>query len=206
MKTMTNLLGCVTIAAMLSGCGTMFKQPAPVITYYQLTYPAPQPVTAGIHKTVQVWPMRIVAEYDRDTLVFLNAGHRAGIYPYDLWIAGPADQVTERFTRDLRAMGGFDAVIDSGGIGQKPDFVVYGAIDELAARRADTGTCGAFAFTLTLIKPATAGETQKMLMQKRYERTAPCTRAKPESVAAALSTALQQAAAEAIADIRAAAQ
>lgn len=191
---------------LLVGCSILPKQAAPVIRYYQLDYPAPAAVTSDIAATVQVWPMRIAVEYDRDSLVYREGGTRMGFYQYDHWIAGPADQMTERFARDLRAAGGFSAVITGGPAAQQPAFIVSGAIEELAERRVDGGAAGAFACTITLVQVAAMDKPATIVLQKRYEHSVPCDRAKPESVVAAMSTAAQKATTAAIADIRATAQ
>ena len=204
MNLMRNFL-CVMGVVTLAGCSVLPKHSAPVIRYYQIDYPAPTTVAADIPLTVQVWPMRIAAEYDRDVLVYREGGTRMGFYQYDQWIAGPADQLTDRLARDLRAAGGFEAVITSG-TAQKPGLIVYGAIEELAERRTDSGAAGACALTITVTQSTNADMAPKILLQKRYERTAPCERAKPDTAVAAMSTAVQQACAEAIADVRAAAQ
>ncbi len=196
---------CAAVMFLLTGCGSLLKQPAPVIRYYQLDYAAPKAKGEAIHKTMLVRPLRIAAAYDRDSIVYRDDKYRGGFYVYDQWIANPRALVSEKLVRDFQNGGGFDAVMTLGAL-QMPDLILSGTIEEIGERRRGGDAFGAVVMHIALIQASTTGSSARILLQKDYEQLIPCETGDPVSVVAALSKALQKVSADLIKDIRAAAR
>jgi len=196
---------CAAVLFLLTGCGSLLKQPAPVIRYYQLDYAAPEATGETIHRTMLVRPLQIAAAYDRNSIVYRDDKYRGGFYVYDQWIANPRALVSEKLVRDLQNAVRFDAVTTLGTL-QMPDLILTGTIEELGERRRGGDAFGAVAMHVTLVQAPTTGGTARILLQKDYEQLVPCETGDPESVVAALSKALQKKSGDLIKDIRAAAR
>lgn len=194
---------------LLSGCAALsidnlVKQPPAVIQYYQVDYPpptlrAPTPVPGAL----MIQPLRISAEYDRDTLVYRDVDRRAGIYPYDQWIASPSKQLTEKLLRDFEASGLFQAVFTVGTF-QKPDYALMGSIREIGELR-EGGRCfGATVVSFTFTKASAESVAPTIVFQREYSERVPCANDNRVALVAAVSAALQNTASNLLLDVRAA--
>ncbi len=194
------------VALLLHGCGSLVKQPAAEIVYYQLDYLPPRPTSAApVPQTIMIWPIRIAAEYDRDALVYRDEQHRAGLYAYDQWIASPAKQMTEKLVRDFEAARIFQAVFTAGAF-QKPDYALYGNIRELGERRENDARFGAVAVSFTLTHVRSEAATPTIVFQHEYVRRVKCADDSRQALVAALCTAVHQAVSNLVGDVRAAVQ
>jgi len=196
----------LSAALLLHGCGTLVKQPAAEITYYQLDYASPRPASGTpVSQTIMIWPIRIAAEYDRDALVYRDEQHRAGLYAYDQWIASPAKQMTEKLVRDFETARIFQAVFTAGAF-QKPTYALYGNIRELGERRENNVRFGAVAVSFTLTHVRTESATPTIVFQREYARRVQCANDSRSALVAAICSAVQQAVSNLVGDVRTAVQ
>jgi ABC-type uncharacterized transport system auxiliary subunit len=197
------------VLVLLSGCAALsidnlVKQPPAVIQYYQVDYPPPTVrVAKPVSGTLMIQPLRISAEYDRDTLVYRDPQRRAGIYPYDQWFASPAKQLTEKLMRDFEAAGMFQAVITVGTF-QKPDYSLLGSIREIGELREDGRCFGATVVSFTFTKASAESTAPMIVFQREYSERVPCTNDNRVALVAAVSTALQNTVSNLLLDVRAA--
>ncbi|RLD10834.1 MAG: hypothetical protein DRI44_05050, partial [Chlamydiae bacterium] len=102
------------VLTFLTGCGSLIKQPAPIITYYQLDYSPEISNTVPINKTILIKQFFINGTYDRDAIMYSDEKYKCNYYPYKQWISTPQDMITESFRRDFMKSGAFKGVITPG--------------------------------------------------------------------------------------------
>ena len=170
----------------------MFKQPGAVIRYYQIDYATPATTSQPSGQTLIVRPVRVATMFDRDSLVYRDGAHRVGFYAYDQWIASPASQVTELLLRDLRASGEF-AGVGLPGAFARPDLDLIVSVDDFTEVRTNGGASASVSLQATLVKNEKDAGAARVIMQKTFSASEPCTPRDPESVVAALSEALKAA-------------
>ena len=190
----------LTIPLLFCGCGSLIKQPAPIISYYQLDYIPETLSVTSVNKTISIKSFYISETYNRDTIMYSSDEYKCDYYPYKQWISAPQNQITESFRNDFVKSGAFKAVIIPGQL-QKPDVILSGAITEIQENIRDGKSTGILKISVTLIKPAYGKTHPEIIFQKNYEKSVPCETGNVESIVKALSTATKEISAEVIKDV-----
>jgi len=189
----------LTIPLFLCSCGSLIKQPAPIISYYQLNYTPEITNTASVDKTLLIRSFYINETYNRDTIMYSEDKYKCGFYPYKQWISAPQNQVTEAIRNDFIESGAFKAIIIPGQL-QKFDLILTGAIIDIKEVRKDGKSIGTVKMAITLIKPASKNISQEILLQKEYTKSIECKVNNTESLVKALSEATKAISSEVIKD------
>ncbi len=182
------------------GCGSLIKQPAPVITYYQLDYSPEISSNALIDKTILIKPFYISETFNRDSIMYSSEKYKCNYYPYKQWISAPQNQMTESFRNDFMKSGTFKAIIIPGQL-QTSDLLLSSALTEIQENIKGEKTFGTIKINVTLSKPAFKTIPQKIIFQKSYEQSVDCKANNTESLVKALSEATKTISAEVIKDV-----
>lgn len=182
---------CILIfSLLLTGCGSLIKQPPAVISYYQLDYKPQSAKSKVIDKTLSISPFFISEMYNRNSIIYADK-YKTDFYRYKQWISAPQVQITELFRRDFIDNGAFKAVILPGQL-LKPDLTLSAAITEISENRSTSKTEAVLKITATLIKPAEKREPPQIIFQKNYIERVPCEKNNVESLVEALSVAAKE--------------
>ncbi len=177
---------------LIAGCGALIKQPAAIIKYYQIDYPAPAPVSAKekIDKTIMIRPFNISSVYNKDSIVYIEDSFNCGFYQYNQWIAPPANLISEKIVRDLQASDAFEAVLTYGSF-QPPDYRISASVEEIGeVKKGDTAE-SSVVIHFSVIKTSVTNLASEFIIGKTYHSSFPCEKDNPKSVVAAISKAVQ---------------
>jgi ABC-type uncharacterized transport system auxiliary subunit len=190
----------LTIPLLFCGCGSLIKQPAPIISYYQLNYTPEISNNTFVNKTILIKSFYISETYNRDTILYSSDKYKCDYYPYKQWISAPQTQITESFRNDFMKSGAFKAIIIPGQL-QKSDLILAGAITEIRENIRGENSSGILKISVTLIKSASKKTPSEIIFQKNYEKSVPCETKNTESLVKALSQAAKEISAEVIKDV-----
>jgi len=175
---------------LIAGCGALIKQPAAIIKYYQIDYPAPAPVKEKINKTIMIRPFNISSVYNKDSIVYVEDSFNCGFYQYNQWIAPPASLISEKIVRDLQASDVFEAVLTYGSF-QPPDYRISASVEEIGeVKKGDTAESSVI-IHFSVIKTSVTNLASEFIIGKTYHSSFPCEKNNPNSVVAAISKAVQ---------------
>ena len=190
----------LTSLLFLFGCGSLIKQPSPVISYYQLNYTPEISSTTLVSKTILLKPFYICETYNRDTIMYSSEKYKCDYYPYKQWISAPQNQMTELFRNDFMNSGAFKGIILPGQL-QRPDLILSGAITEIQENIRAGKAFGIIKINVTLSKPAFKATPEKIIFQKNYSKSIPCEEGNTESLVKALSEATKEISGEVVKDV-----
>ena len=188
------------IPLFLCSCGSLIKQPAPIISYYQLDYTPENIATSLVDKTILIRSFYINETYNRDTIMYSDEKYKCGFYPYKQWISSPQVQITESFIRDFMASGIFKGIIIPGQL-HKYDLILTGAIIDIKEKIENGKAFGVLNIAITLSKTGSDRSSTAIIFQKDYKKTVPCEINNTKSLVKALSEATKEISSEVIKDI-----
>jgi len=194
------ILILLIIPLFFCGCGSLIKQPAPIISYYQLNYTPETISIPSTDKTILIKSFYINETYNRDTIMYSKDKYKCNFYSYKQWISNPQTQITEAFRNDFMESGVFKGIITPGQM-QKYDLILTGGIIDIKEVIKDDKSFGLLKMTLTLIKPIPKSSSQEILLQKKYTKSVECKINDTESLVEALSEATKAISAEVIKDV-----
>jgi len=203
-KHITKIL-LLTLLLFFCGCGSLIKQPSPIISYYQLDYSPGVTKSAPVNKTILIKPFFISETYNRDSIMYSDDKYKCNYYPYKRWISSPQDPIMECFRRDFIKSKAFKGLIIPGQL-LRPDFILSGAITEIQEKRGKEKSEGTVKINMTLLKPAFETNPEKIIFQKNYSKSIPCEIDNTESLVKALSQATKEISGEVLKDVVAAAK
>jgi len=180
----------VLIPLMLSGCGALIKQPAAIIKYYQIDYPAPIPVKEKIDKTILVRPFNISSVYNKDSIVYTKDSYNCGFYQYEQWIAPPASLIFEKIVQDLQDSAAFEAILTFGSF-QTPDYRVSATINQIGEEKNGEIDEGTVIIHFSVTKTSVTNLASEFIIGKTYHSSFPSENDNIKSVVDAISKAVQ---------------
>ncbi len=160
-KHITKIL-LLSVLLFFSGCGSLIKQPAPVISYYQLDYTPEISTNASVNKTILIKSFYISETFNRDSIMYSSEKYKCNFYPYKQWISAPQTQMTESFRSDFIKSGAFKGVIIPGQL-QTPDLLLSSALTEIQENIKGKKSFGTVKINVTLSKPAFKTIPQKII-------------------------------------------
>jgi len=195
----------ICLAALVCAGCFVPRSPAPVIYHYIFEYDpprieAPQPLDGAII----VQPFATATAFATRRIMYRDAAFKRDAYVYHQWRALPGDMVADMLRRDLREAGLFRAVFAAGS-NAPGRFMLEGMVDEVFAGETADRWEAVLSMTVTLLDETTSDTSKKILLHQTYTARAPCGRKNPQSVAAAMSSALAELSGRICADVRAAA-
>jgi ABC-type uncharacterized transport system auxiliary subunit len=183
-----------------TGCIGDTRPPEPVY-YYTLGYDnsalslAPQ-----LPCILRVERFSASPPFNSQRIIYAPSKLQRNAYAYQQWIAPPGELVSYYLARDLRQSGGFRAVLTPDA-SLSATHSLFGWVEQFLEKDAADHWQASAIIHMTLISNLDRDPTRRILLQKRYEATAPCNAKTPEALAEAMSKVVGQISQAAIKDI-----
>ena len=188
-------------ALLLGGCLGGGERPEITINQYTLSY-EPICLPAGsLDDIIRVERFTSAREFNVLEMIYQPRPFTRHPHYYQRWRAYPADLVTDSLIRDLRQCSLFTAVMSY----QNPGPVHYsleGSVEEFFEENLGENSRAVLTLNLTLLDLQHQESGRRLVYQKTYRTTAPLTERNPLALAAAMSSALQEASRQIMADMR----
>jgi ABC-type uncharacterized transport system auxiliary subunit len=151
------------------GCGSILPKgkPSPPLKRYALEYTAP--AFKGLPRldaAIRVERFSIARIFDSRAMLYRPEPHRYAEYHSFVWIANPADMITDFLVRDLQSSGLFTAVF-SHGSPEQPRFLLEGGVSEFFEND-EREPRAVLSVNATLLDLASKSLGGKIVFQKSY--------------------------------------
>ena len=185
------LMPVIFVLLFLSSCMNL-KQPNPEIEYYTLEYASPTfPGKGAMPCVIKVEPFNISPLYNTTHIIYQKKAYERDSYTYHRWSVNPADIVTYLIGRDLKNSGLFKGVRLPGERNREFTFRLGGMIDEFYELDGKSEWNGVLSLSISLAPEGKAKKAGMDIFQKTYKVTEKCEKKNPESLARALSMAME---------------
>lgn len=175
-----------TILCSISLCGCFGSSPHKDEKFYNLRGPR-YPAYVKTGPKIVVAAFASAAGYESQRLVYRVSAHEIRYYGYRQWVSEPAQMLREWTMRHLRASKKFAVVTASDKL-REPDAVLEGVVEVVEEIDKGQKWQARLSMTFTLRK----GDGEKVLLIHHFDTTRPCPKAKPDEVAKAIGTVLEQ--------------
>jgi ABC-type uncharacterized transport system auxiliary subunit len=192
-RLLSRLPNCLLLLVLiiLLGCMGNSRPPEPIY-YYTLGYEAPTVSLAPqLPCILRVERFSVSPPFDSQRIIYAHNGLQRNAYAYRQWIAAPGILLAYFLARDLRQCGGFQAVLTPDAA-LAPTHSLYGWVEEFVEKDAAIRWQAAATIDITLVSNLDRDPTRKILLQKRYKVSAPCSAKNPEALAEAMSKVVGQ--------------
>ncbi len=195
------------ILSILAGCSGWLPKgkPSPPLKRFTLEYPSP--VFDGLPRseaTLRVERFSSASSIDNQSMLYRPAPYRFSVYNFQIWIADPADLVSDFLVRDLQGSGLFQAVFPP----QCPEearFRLEGALLEFFENDASGRGVAVISLNAILLDTDRGEIDRKVVFQTGYS-FAELVEKNADSLAQGMSAAMGKLSSKLIADIYAAVQ
>ncbi len=182
----------LALAGMLAVlCGCSITQPAVKVDYYELSYASPVVENvAAMDVVIGVRRFGIAAAYDHDRMVEREKGFKTTPSYYHRWANNPRMMLSDLLLRDLRASGGYKAVVIMPA-NVLPDYEVDGFIQEILLDRSGPVPMVLISMEVTLLRSKERIEQTRIVFQKSFLVQVPCKDQAASGIASAMSDAFK---------------
>jgi ABC-type uncharacterized transport system auxiliary subunit len=188
------------VLILFGGCMGNSRPPEPIY-YYTLGYETPTVHLAPqLPCILRVERFSVSPPFNSQRIVYARKGLQRNAYAYRQWIAAPGELLAYFLARDLRQSSGFRAVLTPDA-SLAPTHSLYGWVEEFLEKDTTTGWQAAATIHITLISNLDRDPTREILLQKRYNASAPCNAKNPEALAEAMSKVVGQISQDVIKDV-----
>lgn len=180
------LLGVVLFFSSCSGLNKVRTE----THQYNLEYPPPR--FTGLKPlpvVIKMAPISTAPIYDTSRILYRDRSFDLKSYAYHRWPANPGDLVQYFLLRDLRASELYRAVLPFSSRSPAP-YIIEGSLDEFMEWDGDEGWQAVLSLSVTLIRRGERGGRRRIVMQRSYRSTEPCSRKNPLAVVEAMSRAM----------------
>jgi len=189
-----NILRCtLSLCAavfLLSGCAAGVKSSAD-IRQYALEYSSPAfKDMARVNESLRVEPFSIVRNYNTTSMVYRSKPYLYGDDAYHRWKVKPSAMVSDMLLRDMRNAGLFRGVF-SDSDRENSGYALSGVIEELYELEDPVGSRAVLAMHVTLLHTDRKKTNGRTVFQKSYRSVQVMEKKDAESLARAMSHALE---------------
>ncbi len=184
----TQLILLFLVLTTLSACMGV-SAPSKPIYYYTLDYETPSAkLKHHLPCTLRVERFSVSPPFNSQRIIYAHNGLQRNAYAYHQWIAAPGELLPYFLARDLRRTNGFRAVMT-------PDATLaathslHGWVEQFVEQDGSPEWQAAAVIHVTLTSNLDRDPASKILLQKRYDATAPCNAKTPQALAQAMSEA-----------------
>ena len=196
--TKKSILSALGGLLLLVSC-TSLRQPAPIIRYYALRYPAP--VLTGLPPTQSQVLVRMYSASSvlrTNDMVYQSGSYQRYSNPYHKWQEMPEEMVLSCLLRDFQASGLFPGGVFGTGTVVKPRYMIEGRLDSFCARQEKNVGSAVISVTASLVRTVSG---RHVLFQRQYEGKEPFNGDDPDGLAEAMSAALAKISASILTDV-----
>lgn len=192
-------LGLWAAMFLLGGCAAGAK-PSAAVRHYVLEYPSPAfPGLEKVSESVRVEPLSISRAFGTTAMVYRTKPFVYGDDAYNRWKTKPSVMISDLFLRDMRSAGLFGGVF-SGSDAESGDYVLGGVIEEIYEQEQKGGGKAVLALNATLLGRGRSGTGGRLIFQKSYRTVQTMEACDAESMARAMSKAMEALSRELILD------
>ena len=166
------------------------KQPSNKIEFYTLEYDPPQ---IGNLKplpcVIKMERFSVAPIYNSNRIIYRDKSFKREAYIYHRWRANPGDLVTYFLTRDTKQSGLFKAVLSHES--RIPfSYMLEGSVDEFFESDAEEIWNAVLTVSITLMSENEPDISKRIIFQKTYHATEPCSKKNPKALVEAMSKAM----------------
>jgi ABC-type uncharacterized transport system auxiliary subunit len=191
----------ILMACIAAGCfpkGTA----SPPVRHYTLEYPSPQwKGLKQVNATIRVERFFASPPFDTQAMLYRPVPYRYGLYNYYIWVAKPADLVSDFLLRDMQSSGLFRAVYSDHAL-EDARYLIDGGISEFFEDD-EQGPSAKIALNLVLFDMSHKEIDRKVIFQKTYTVSEPSEKT-ADGLARGMSQAMSRLSKSLITDIYAA--
>ncbi len=200
MKTLKLAMIMAIILAIVSGCGKL-RPGDRNISYYSLEYAPPiSGQTERLPVAIRIERFRISPMYDSSKIIYREKAFKLDSYVYHKWWANPADLTAYFLSRDFQHSGYFKAVFSPAN-SVHSTHILDGFVEEFFEEDDTESWKAVLSLNIYLLQEDQPDVTKRILMQKKYTMTEPCTEKTPHALAKAMSVAMSKISEQMIRDV-----
>jgi len=184
----------------LTGC-LGGSRPAAVIQYYHLEYAAPG--FAGLAprpETIRLERLTTNRAFESRAMVYRPEPFLFADYPSGRWWVMPADMVTDSLIRDFQGAGLFRSVATFRDT-EDARFILEGNVEEFMEISEKGQALASLVIRIACVDTAKKENTERIVLRKTYAIREPLGNRTPDSLARAMSTAMEKLSKQMIADV-----
>lgn len=193
-------LGLWAVVLLLGGCAAGAKTSAAAVRQYALEYPSP--AFGNLERapgSIRVEPLAIARTFSTASMVYRSRPFVYGDDAYNRWKIKPSAMISDLLLRDMKSAGLFGGVF-SGSDAESGDYALGGVIEELYEQEESNGSKAVFALNVTLLNRSRQNTGGRLIFQKNYRSVQTMETCDAESMARAMSKAMEALSREIILD------
>jgi len=192
-------LGLWTVVFLLGACSSGLKSSV-AIRHYALEYASPAFKDSGpVSESIRVEPLSIVRSFSNAPMVYRS---RPCVYSddfYNRWKVKPSVMISDLLRRDMKSAALFGGVY-SGGDAESGDYTLGGVIEEFYEQEEKDGSRAVLALNVTLLNTNRRNAGGRLVFQRDYRSVQFMDKSDAESMARAMSKAMETLSKEIILD------
>jgi len=191
-------VGLGAVVLLLGGCAAGAKTTA--VRQYALEYPSPAfGNLERVRDSIRVEPLSIARAFSTASMVYRSRPFVYGDDAYNRWKIKPSAMISDLLLRDMRSAGLFGGVFSSGD-SESADYALGGVIEELYEQEESGGSKAVLALNVTLLNRSRQNTGGRLSFQKSYRSVQAMETCDAESMARAMSKAMEALSREIILD------
>lgn len=188
------------VALTACSCG-LSRSPKPPVNYYTLDYAVPGfPDYPRSPAVLQVARFAEAADNNLSQMLYSQGPNLRDEYFYQRWRAMPGDLVSSFLLRDMQQCGLFTAAVGGGSMATS-SFRVEGRVDRFFELDLSEAWQADLSVTVTLLRVKPTQSSRLVVFQKSYETREPAAQKTAQSLAEAMSRAMEGLSRQILADI-----
>ncbi|MGE5844273.1 MAG: ABC-type transport auxiliary lipoprotein family protein [Syntrophaceae bacterium] len=192
-------LGLLAVVLLLGGCAAGAKTSA-AVRQYALEYPSPAfGNLERVRDSIRVEPLSIARAFSSASMVYRSRPFVYGDDAYNRWKIRPSAMISDLLLRDMKSAGLFGGVF-SGSDPESGDYTLGGVIEELYEQEEKDGSKAVLALNVTLLNRSRRNTGGLLGFQKSYRSVQAMETCDAESMARAVSKAMEALSREIILD------
>lgn len=193
-------LGLWAVALLLGGCAAGAKTSAAAVRQYALEYPSPAfGNLERVRDSIRVEPLSIARTFSTASMVYRSRPFVYGDDAYNRWKIKPSVMISDLLLRDMKSAGLFGGVF-SGSDSESGDYALGGVIEELYEQEEKDGGKAILALNVILLNRSRLNTGSRLIFQKNYRSVQIMETCDAESMARAMSKAMEALSREIILD------
>ncbi len=184
------VLGLVAIVILISGCSSGPKSSA-AVRHYALEYAAPAfKESSPVSESVRVETLSAARNFSTTSMVYRSKPYVYNDDAYNRWKVKPSAMISDMLLRDMRSANLFGGVF-SDGDRESSDYTLSGVIEELYEQEEKDASRAVLALNMTLLHTSRHNAGGRLVFQKSYRAVEVMEKVDAESLAKAMSRAME---------------
>jgi len=193
------VMGLWAVVLLLGGCAAGAKTSA-AVRQYALEYPSPAfGNLERVRDSIRVEPLSIARAFSTASMVYRSRPFVYGDDAYNRWKVKPSVMISDLLLRDMKSAGLFGGVF-SGNDSESGDYALGGVIEEFYEQEERDGSKAVLTLNVTLLNRSRQNTGGRLSFQKNYRSVQTMETCDAESMARAMSKAMEALSREIILD------